>query len=496
MKIKQTLSVFLAAAMIAAPASLMTSCGGGGGANATTAVNASADAQSTASADPLAGLGANDFGGKTFLFLDRNAFDTHWETLDIYAENETGETLNDAVFKRNSMVQDRYNVVIQQSEIDESKFSSTVQKAVKAGSDDFQAVNYPLSYVAALALQGAFTNFADLPVLDLSQPCWDSFVNRALTINSRGYFIEGDLNVGFNDASWLVMFNKKMAADLGLDDQYQNVADGTWTLDMMLQNSKLATKDLNGDGKLYETDQWGTCDEYGCMYALYTSSGQRAFTKDANDLPVCAMDANTQQLTIMQNVWDFLHDQTAQITAEAYQSKYPTDPWTPVEIDTFREGRALYYISPVESVKFMRDMNSDFGLLPVPKTDPNQSDYYNSIQYYNAEFISVPISNTDGEFTGTVLQAMGLASAGTVRTAYYDVQLKDKYARDNDSVNMLDYIFKNRIVDLGIAFDWGGSYEFYTNLVKANTFDYASAYAKISKKVQSDMAKAITAFTA
>jgi len=43
---------------------------------------------------------------------------------------------------------------------------------------------------------------------------------------------------------------------------------------------------------------------------------------------------------------------------------------------------------------------------------------------------------------GTVLQAMSMASTGTIEPAYYDVRLKTKYARDTNSVDMLGIIFK------------------------------------------------------
>ena len=498
MKVKHVLCAALVVAITASPVLFAASCGNGGGTADTTAPVslASGATQLTTVSDPLAAVPDANFGGRTFMFLDRAPYSTFWETKDIYAENETGETLNDAVYKRNSMVQDRFGFVIQQTECQDAQVQSTVTKAVQAGTNDFQAVLNQFMSLSQLSLKGVFLNLNDLPVLDLSQSCWDSFVNDAVTVNHRGYFIEGDINVGFNDASWIIMFDKTLSNNLGIDDQYQTVLDGNWTIDLMHQYCKSATKDLNGDGIFDETDQWGAVCQHECMYALYASTNNYSFTKDASDLPVCNMDATTSQLAILQNVYDFLNDKSAQIKADDYGSKYPKDPFTPVNINTFKEGRALYYISPVESVKSMRDMNADFGLLPMPKSDANQNGYYDTIQYGNAEFICVPTTNTDTAFTGTVLQSMCLASTDTVKTAYYDVQLKGKYARDDDSVQMLDIIFNNRIVDLGVGFNWGGSYDFYSNLSKDKSFDYASAYAKISKKIDSDMAKAVAAFTA
>jgi len=498
MKLKRILCAALVVVTAGVPVLFAASCGNGGTTTTTAPVSlASGATQLTTASDPLASVPANDFGGKTFTFLDRGLeTTTWWDNHDIYAENETGDTLNDAVFKRNSIVQDRYNMVVKEMQANATNIQSVVQKAVQAGTSDFQAVDFDMSALTPLALKNYYNDLSGTPILDLSAPCWDQFVNDSISINHRYLFIEGDLNVGFNDSSWIIMFDKTLSDNLGIPNEYQTVTDGNWTIDLMWQNCKSATKDLNGDGVMDETDQWGAVNQHECMYSLYASTGQHSFTKDASDLPVCAMDATADQMAILQDVYNFLNDKSAQIKADDYTTKYPTDPWTAVNVNTFKEGRALYYISPVSGVTQMRDMNTDFGLLPMPKSSASQTDYYDTVQYNNAEVIAVPITNTDEEFTGTVLQAMGLASTNTVKPAYYDVQLKMKYARDDDSASMLDIIFKNRIVDIGLAFNWGGCYDFYSTFSKDKSFDYASAYAKISKKIDSDMAKAVAAFTA
>ncbi|MCL2462993.1 MAG: hypothetical protein FWF44_10030, partial [Defluviitaleaceae bacterium] len=304
------------------------------------------------------------------------------------------------------------------------------------------------------------------------------------------------LNVLSNNSTMFIAFNKTMSNDLGISNQYQTVLDGNWTIDLMHQNSKAATKDLNGDGKIDDTDQLGTVSWYKSMYGLYASTGSRSFTKDANDLPVNNMDAGPQQLAILQDVYEFLTDKSSTVLAEDYLAKYPSDPWTPIDIDAFGSGRALYSLCASELITKLRDADADFGLLPLPKHDTNQKEYYNTLDYNSAETIAVPTTNPDPTMTGTVLQAMALASTNTVRPAYYDVLLKTKYARDNDSANMLDIMFKNRIVDLGVMFNWGGCADFYDNLCQSKSFNYASAYAGISSKINTDMQKAITAFTA
>ena len=43
----------------------------------------------------------------------------------------------------------------------------------------------------------------------------------------------------------------------------------------------------------------------------------------------------------------------------------------------------------------------------------------------------------------------------TLKEAYYDTVLKTKGARDEESAEMLDLIFSNRIYDIGYMYNWG-----------------------------------------
>jgi len=104
--------------------------------------------------------------------------------------------------------------------------------------------------------------------------------------------------------------------------------------------------------------------------------------KDANDLPVLALN-NDRTVSVLTKVIDFLADGDAQIKADDYYGKYK-DVWTEINVNSFIEGRALYYISPIETVKFMRGMEANFGILPLPKYDEAQDKYFNTMQYNNA----------------------------------------------------------------------------------------------------------------
>ena len=53
-----------------------------------------------------------DWGGRTFRVLGYECGYTQFRTFEISAEGENGEVVNDAIFRRNTAIEDKYNVRI------------------------------------------------------------------------------------------------------------------------------------------------------------------------------------------------------------------------------------------------------------------------------------------------------------------------------------------------------------------------------------------------
>ena len=60
------------------------------------------------------------------------------------------------------------------------------------------------------------------------------------------------------------------------------------------------------------------------------------------------------------------------------------------------------------------------------------------------------------ELVGAVLELTNYLAKKEVTPAYYDIQLKYRDSRDDESGEMLDLIFDSRTFDLGCAYGWGG----------------------------------------
>ena len=90
-----------------------------------------------------------------------------------------------------------------------------------------------------------------------------------LTIGDYLYFLVGDLHLMFRESFWMVGFNKNIADDVGIEDLYNVVREGAWTMDKMGAAMAAARADLNGDGSMDGNDRFGmTCYE-GCVIPLF-----------------------------------------------------------------------------------------------------------------------------------------------------------------------------------------------------------------------------------
>ncbi|MBQ3708211.1 MAG: hypothetical protein II889_09930, partial [Clostridia bacterium] len=107
-----------------------------------------------------------------------------------------------------------------------------------------------------------------------------------------------------------------------------------------------------------------------------------------------------------------------------------------------------------------------------------------------------PSTVTDLDFVGCVTEAMCMVNSATVIPAYYDIALKDKYNRDQQSAEMLDIIRDSLIFDVGYlnSFALNTAGHLFVQLVREGRADFASAYAKNEKVYLKKLEKMLEAY--
>ncbi len=426
------------------------------------------------------------YDGYSFRMLGKGDSMLHWQSKDLTAEEMNGEPINDAVYKRNSIVSEQFDVKFVEYDVaDYFNQQAEIARSAQSSTDEYDiATLKPEGVVSSFISNGYLMNLYDIPYMDLTKPWYDQNSIKQMSLGGKVYAVMGDMLTMDDDATAAVFFNKKLAAANSLPNLYEMVHNGTWTIDKLTEYAATAANDVNGDGEMDEkTDTWGALSEYASTFALISGCGKTMITKDESDTPAnTATDeqymAMYEKVLKLQNNWD--------VTLYAESVSGYSDVWTECMDVTFQSDRALFNICWLNRASLFREMETDFGILPMPKYDETQEDYHSFVHMYCANCIIVPKTNSNFERTGVIVEALSAESTDTLKPAYYEKTLKSKGARDEESSAMLDIIFDTRIFDLGYMFNWGGIYSQVGSLAGKEGQDitgYASTMGKINKSL-------------
>ena len=465
---------FLLASLMVIPT--FASCGGDG---ATTDTQPVTDAQTEVeTVDPndrsqvKDSLPDNlDFNGRTFGVYCSST--TRNEEFFAGLGEETGEIVEDAVYRRNLAVQERLNIVFQSDSYDFGwrDIGGEVKKLVMAGDPTYDLFLGAQAGMAQIVTENCLVNAYDVEYLDFSQPWWNNnFMDELAVGSDYRFFLSGDF---FMDALYwtrAIFFNKKLYADYydDSDELYREVLDGKWTLDRMSGIAKEVYIDLNNNGVSDADDQLG--------FGTYlTMSSTDAFVY-GSDIAFTTRDADGFiELQMMSDDAITLAEKLVELFYQA-GTYFNFDGDAPNQ-KVFIEGRMMFLgNSNLGAAKALRDMEQDFGFLPYPKFDEEQTDYRNLIHDSNL-MGGISAASERLDMVGACLEAFSAETYRTVTPAWYETALKVKYSRDDLSSQMIDLIKDSATTNFIYAYNYAinGMGLIYRDLVTKNNTDYASA---------------------
>ena len=436
-----------------------------------------AEAETQPSFDPM--IEAVDYGG-THVGILTPQTDSYCRLIDdISAETENGNALNDAIYRRNSKIMEKYNVVF---DVYIGDVDSKVKKAVKAGSDEYGFIFNGLNANTSLGAEGYFIELGIMPHIDLEKPYWSRAIMDDMRISRRNFFGVSDLTIQAYFASGIVYFNKALAKEYNLRDPYQTTRDGKWTLDELISLSHAVSGDVDGNGVLDEKDRYGITFNNFAWQILFYGSGETFVKKDSDDMLVWN-GGGSRLLNVLQKLMPISQDQTVTLYSENYKAvggEYRIE----VCRNAFNEGRALMWLEAMYGVPALREMENDFGILPVPKYDEAQADYGAFIHTTHSSSVAVPTTIKSSEMIGAILEDLTYESSLTVRPAFVETTLKGKYARDNESADMIDLIINGIRTDYGLLLNtYGlGTDGDMRKLMDSGSADASSVLAKNEEK--------------
>jgi hypothetical protein len=303
------------------------------------------------------------------------------------------------------------------------------------------------------------------------------------------FFSTSDFILTDNENIATLAYNKKVAKDLGYEsaeEMYIMVNEGKWTWDKFTEMCKNAYANLDGSGKInYDTDRFGAVSA-GWWFgsAIMTSFNEPIIKKDAADMPYIACINNRFTETYASLIEFFSDKQSLARTS--------------VDFDNFleyvyeRDG-ALFAGTMLCGYRIMKGMETDSGLIPFPKWDETQDEYYSFVSASTC--ISVPSCAQNPERSGFIIEALSAESAKVLTPAYYEKALNVKYLRDEGSVRMLDIILAHQVNDIMYTiYNWGNFTDIYREAMMKNNPNFTSLIEKNESKILSAMQKTIDAY--
>lgn len=415
--------------------------------------------------------------------------------LEFLADEESGDIVEDAVYKRNLTVCERLNVTLDVIEVNEERHSGAgindlLTASVMAGSDDYDLVANHLGQLSPLILQGIFQNMYDLPYIDWDQPWWNQSYNDAVTIGGKRYACAGELSLSMIMGIYATFFNKQLWDNYYNDqDLYEIVKSGDWTLDKLTEFSTGVYEDINGDGAADEGDTFGMSYILDSIQAdAFAAGAGVSFTEYSDGKYTWALE-NEHTADFLGKMEKLLFDKSTLLTTNL-------DAFQTTLLDKMKNDSALFIVHMLSGTELLRDMVGDYGIVPMPKFDASQSDYKTTVHNGSSVF-AIPATAVGADEIAAVLEALCSESYRMVTPAYFDVALKVKYARDDSASEMLDICIDSISFDFAYLFNSaiGSNAAIFRSLLKSENIGSAmSTIASKKSEVDSKLAEIVTAY--
>ncbi len=477
---KSNLTKILAALLLVImAASLLVSCKGDGDDGKVTG-----DSETVLTDAHNPNIEAVDYNEYTFRFicqpyLDSNAYSVNY----MVSDGEGSNVLLDAVYRRNNILTEKYNVNFEQMQV--TNLLVTVRSQVMAGIPEFDLIVGSCKRLATLARENLLLDLSSVERFNMDAPYWDSNAAEQLKIGNKLYFTNCDLNV--QELAFVVYFNKQLIEDKDLTSPYEYMDNDEWTIDNWANLVKAVSDDVNGDGNWTETDRYGTLYENHNGRMFLYGAGVRITTNDATGRPkLTLMETDGKAVDVYAKMKDvFSSPSSWSIDAmDSSDTHGFNDKWDYAR-SLFCQDLYLFHYEGTNIIHQFADMESEFGIVPFPKYDSNQKEYY-SMYPYNCAMVGIPNVVENMERTTNIIEDMNYYSYLIVKPAWYDTLLSRRYARDEESEESLDIIRDGRVYDVATYYDFGN---ILASLLDKDvrTTNIGSTYARMTKAIDADI---------
>ncbi|MBR5313228.1 MAG: hypothetical protein IKU40_10150 [Clostridia bacterium] len=409
---------------------------------------------------------------------------------ELYVEEDTGDALDSAIYARNLAVEERLNIKIAPIA---GEPHTAAQTAVTAGIDDYQVVGGQQYQLMKQATQGLYFNLNEMKYIETEQPWWaQNFIEAATIGNERLYYLTGDATMTMLMNMGVIYVNNSIFENMygPVDDLYQIVLEGGWNYDVMQKYIEGTYIDANGDTTRDVNDIYGFAAHTISMMDYLVGGADFRFC-DYDDEGYPYLIINTERaVSFAEELQRLMYENSGTYILEGSVAGEQTG------IAKFSEDTLMFLPFRAETSEQLRDMESDYAILPCPKFGEDQENYSTAV-HDSATVLCIPITNVERlDATCAFLEAFAAESYRTVTDVYFGTLLKEKFARDENVATIFDIILE------GVYFDFACLHSYALNSIgqifRSTTSDrgatFASFYQKNAKVYDKTMQKLVAAY--
>ena len=360
---------------------------------------------------------------------------------EIGTEKEhNGQPLDEEFVDRTGRTEERLNVSLTIDEVEQEYTDAiaTMRNAIRYNESKWDIIVGWSPRLPQLAAEGLFYNLLNFDYFDSTNIWWSQSLARELTVNDRMFMATGDVSKNYMDSAHAVFFNTRIAKGMDMDYStfYRTVSEGKWTFDELLRVSKDGNLDMDGQG-ISKGDQVGLLIQTTWLQAFYAAAGVNLIPNNGVDRPqltinVTALEQVWGKLETLLNAPSTFYVETATVKLE------PNNDYARY----FTQGKALFLVQRLTVLTdYATEMADGFGVLPMPKYDEAQTNYYT--QLHACELWGIPVDAKNPEMSSAVMTSMGYDSHEVVLIPHFEKLLKTRYVKDSESGYMIDTIYYN-----------------------------------------------------
>ena len=425
-----------------------------------------------------------DYKGQTFRIL-ANEPRTEFPYSEIYYSDEQGDIINDALFRRNNQIVDKYGVTIETTDASTGAGLKTFTNAILADTGDFHFASIRICDIMSAASQGYLADVSTLPYLSLDAPWYYQNMRKSLSIGGEEYLLIGYFNMRVFDTLTFMAYNKNLAEKYQISGLNELALDGKWTVTKMHEYATQVSVDVNQDGKLWSEDQIGLKSHSGYILSFFVGMGGTFVEKDENDLPIYSgLSAKNEQL--LSDLVKVIYDDASAIHGLHANITFENDP--------FAEDMMLFTPQLVYGMRYLSETGVNYGILPFPKANENQENYISHTHSKLGTAIGIPNNNRDMEMTAAIVADMMYLSHKIIYPAHIEKAMQMRYSPEESSTEMLKLLFGSLCIEMSTALNLKIDTQL-RNMGTTKADNFASVFAGIKSSDAKTLETYVATFT-